>query len=161
MSTITSETGLSSSINDSQGNSVIATPLNSPELSSSSKASVEKTKRKLTKKKTEVKQQSSTVTNRHRRNNKKYGTSKEREVIEQLTASGCSVTRAAGSLGLFDIVAIHEYGIRLIQVKSTRAKKVPTFGTEVKAIKAFTNHPPNTSKELWVCTGGSWTKRLI
>lgn len=72
-----------------------------------------------------------------------------------------SVTRAAGSLGVFDIVAMNEYGVRLIQVKSTRAKKPKSYGADIKAIKAFTKHPPNTSKELWMYAAGEWEIKVL
>ena len=54
---------------------------------------------------------------------KAKGARRERQARKQLEAEGYSVTRAAGSMGAWDLVAImHQYGegelVRLVQVKS-------------------------------------------
>src|SRR5262249_30082797 len=54
----------------------------------------------------------------HRVNAKAKGSRAERRAIRLLEAAGYVCTKAGGSLGLFDVVAIGANDVRLIQVKS-------------------------------------------
>ncbi len=78
-------------------------------------------------------------------NAKRKGSRNEHRAIRILEAAGYACTRAAASLGVFDIVAISCQGVRLIQVKSNR----PPCPAEREAIELF-EVPPGASKEIWV-----------
>lgn len=78
---------------------------------------------------------------------KDKGTRNEHKVRDQLEARGWSVVKAGGSLGVFDLVAIHpdkEKGF-LIQVKSNRQPEKKERDT----IAAF-SVPPYMSKLVWI-----------
>ncbi len=83
--------------------------------------------------------------------NYQRGRSREYRVIKSLQDEGYTCIRAAGSKGMFDIVAVGPKGIRLIQVK---LNKGPTSG-ERSALAEFRNHPANAVKEVWMFTDGS------
>ena len=51
-------------------------------------------------------------------NAKAKGTRAERRAMRLLEAAGYSCTKAGGSLGLFDVIAIGPRDVRLVQVKS-------------------------------------------
>ena len=78
-------------------------------------------------------------------NPKRKGNRNEHKAIRTLEAAGYHCTRAAASLGLFDIVAISRQGVRLVQVKSNR--NAPP--AEREAIELF-QAPPGASKEIWI-----------
>ncbi len=78
-------------------------------------------------------------------NAKRKGSRNEHRAIRILEAAGYYCTRAAGSLGIFDIVAISGQGVRLTQVKSNR----PPCPAEREAIELFPV-PQNATKEIWV-----------
>jgi Holliday junction resolvase len=78
-------------------------------------------------------------------NAKRKGTKNEHKAIKFLEASGYSCTRSAGSLGIFDIVAIGVMGIRLVQVKTNR--DAPLY--EREQIKMFLV-PTGVTKEIWI-----------
>jgi len=78
-------------------------------------------------------------------NCKAKGNRQEHRAMRILEAAGYACTRAAASLGVFDIVAISGQGIRLIQVKSNR----PPCPAEREAIGLF-KAPPGASKEIWI-----------
>ncbi|HYF56606.1 MAG TPA: hypothetical protein VEA41_20300 [Salinarimonas sp.] len=65
--------------------------------------------------------------------------------MQILEAAGYSCTRAAASLGLFDIIALNARQIRLIQVKTNR--NAPP--AEREAMELF-DAPPNATKEIWI-----------
>jgi len=77
---------------------------------------------------------------------KRKGNRNEHKAIAILEAAGYSCTRAAGSLGMFDIVAISRQGLRLVQVKSNR----DAAPAEREAIELFDGIPPGASKEIWI-----------
>lgn len=79
------------------------------------------------------------------KNAKRKGSRNEHKAIRILEAAGYYCTRAAASLGVFDIVAVSKQGLRLIQVKSNR----PPGPIEREAIELFAA-PPGASKEIWV-----------
>jgi hypothetical protein len=62
-----------------------------------------------------------------------------------LSAAGYVCTRAGGSLGLFDVVAIGPADVRLVQVKSGGAY---LSGVEREQIAAL-SVPANVSRECW------------
>ncbi len=78
-------------------------------------------------------------------NTKGKGTRAERRAIRILEAAGYVCTKAGGSLGLFDVVAIGPADIRCIQVKAGTAR---LSGVEREAILALTV-PGNVSRESW------------
>lgn len=86
--------------------------------------------------------------------NKIRGLVKERELKNKLIAEGMQVTRARGSFGLFDIIALDNKYIYLIQVKRVKGKYY-SFKKELAGINSFKNHPVNTKKQLWI-----WLDRL-
>jgi Holliday junction resolvase len=77
---------------------------------------------------------------------KRKGSRNEHKAMRILEAAGYHVTRAAGSLGMFDVVAINRSGIRLIQVKSNR----DASPLEREAIQLFDGLPENATKEIWI-----------
>jgi len=79
-------------------------------------------------------------------NAKRKGSRNEHKAIRILEAAGYHCTRAAGSLGMFDIVAISKQGLRLIQIKSNR--NAPPI--EREAIEEFSGIPANATKEIWI-----------
>lgn len=82
-------------------------------------------------------------------NRKAKGTRNERRAKAKLEAESWLVVRAAGSLGLFDLVALHpDYGVKLIQVKTNRRPR----GKELTPLRAFLCSP--WRKEIWVYWDG-------
>lgn len=78
---------------------------------------------------------------------KAKGSRAERKCIRILEAAGYACTKAGGSLGLFDVIAIGPQGIRAIQVKAgARPYCAPV---EREAI-ALLQVPSNVSKEIWL-----------
>jgi Holliday junction resolvase len=77
---------------------------------------------------------------------KRKGSRNEHKAMNDLEADGYYVIRAAGSFGMFDIIAIDALGIRLIQVKTNR----DASPIDREAIALFDQHPPNTRKEIWI-----------
>ena len=73
------------------------------------------------------------------------GARAERRARRILEPKGYAVVRAGGSLGVFDLVAIHRDGLRLAQVKCNRRPG----RAERERLAAF-NNPPNTLRELWL-----------
>ena len=80
-------------------------------------------------------------------NNKAKGTRVELKARNLLEALGYTVTRSAGSLGAFDLVALHPTHTRCIQVKANRAPD--RLEREQLQLLAQTI-PPATSVEVWV-----------
>ena len=78
------------------------------------------------------------------RNAKRKGSRNEHKTIRRLEEMGYRCTRAAGSLGEFDIVAIGRHDIRLVQVKSN-CFPGPAERETIELVPA----PPNAVKELW------------
>jgi Archaeal holliday junction resolvase (hjc) len=77
---------------------------------------------------------------------KAKGTRNEHKAMRILEAAGYHVTRAAGSLGMFDVVAINSQGMRLIQVKTNR----DASPVERETIALFNGLPANATKEVWI-----------
>ena len=76
---------------------------------------------------------------------KRKGAVAERRCIRLLEACGYVCTRAGGSLGAFDVVAIGPKDVRAIQVKCGSAR-LSALEREVIAQVVV---PPNVSKEYW------------
>src|SRR4051794_33084541 len=74
-------------------------------------------------------------------NTKKKGGRNERKTIKLLEASGYLCTKAAASIGTFDVWAISSTDIALVQCKSNRWPG----SVEMEAIKSFPA-PPNARK---------------
>ena len=77
---------------------------------------------------------------------KAKGRRNEHKAMRILQAAGYHVTRAAGSLGMFDVMAINAQGVRLIQVKTNR----DASPLEREAIGLFDGLPANATKEVWI-----------
>jgi Holliday junction resolvase len=78
-------------------------------------------------------------------NCKAKGSRAERRAVKVLESLGYVCTKAGGSLGLFDIVAVGAEDVRLIQVKSGTAR---LSRAERAAIVALTV-PGNVTREYW------------
>jgi len=78
----------------------------------------------------------------------KKGSKREYQTRNKLRKQGYNVLRAAGSHGVFDIVAINSESVRLIQVKNCKKRLYIDKGAE-RSIENF-NCPDNCSKEIWV-----------
>ena len=76
---------------------------------------------------------------------KRKGTRAEHRAIRILQAAGYVCTRAGGSLGLFDVIAIGPTDIRCVQVKSGGEY---LSGIEREQIQQL-NVPRNVSRECW------------
>ena len=79
-------------------------------------------------------------------NCKAKGSRKERAAARALETVGYVVTKAGGSLGLFDLVAVGPRDVKLIQVKAGKAPYLS--GVEREQITALVV-PPTCSKECW------------
>ena len=78
------------------------------------------------------------------------GTRAERRACDVLEADGYLVTRAAGSLGLFDVVAVGPADVRLVQVKRDGGANVNGRTiTQYRAIAALVV-APFVKKEIWI-----------
>lgn len=77
-------------------------------------------------------------------NAKRKGTRAERKAITLLEAAGFVCTKAGGSLGLFDVIAISGETVKCIQVKSngycSRIERAELVHLAV---------PANVTKEIW------------
>lgn len=76
---------------------------------------------------------------------KAKGTRGERRCIRILESAGYACTKAGGSLGLFDVIALGPVDVRAIQVKCGDAR---LSGAEREAIQLLAV-PRNVSKEYW------------
>jgi hypothetical protein len=83
---------------------------------------------------------------RKRVNAKRKGTRNEHKAIRALEDAGYHCTRSAGSLGLFDIIALGRQGIRLVQVKTNEDARPH----EREQIQMFDGIPPGATKEVWI-----------
>lgn len=79
-------------------------------------------------------------------NHKAKGSRAERKTMRMLEHAGYCVTRAGGSLGLFDVIAIGPHDVKVIQVKCGGQY---LSGVEREQIQALTV-PANVSRECWI-----------
>jgi Holliday junction resolvase len=77
---------------------------------------------------------------------KRKGSRAELRCIRILEAAGYVCTKAGGSLGLFDIIAIGARDVRCIQVKCGKRPYLAPLEREAIGLLAV---PENCSKELW------------
>jgi Holliday junction resolvase len=73
------------------------------------------------------------------------GTRAEHRATRILEAAGYVVTRAGGSLGLFDVVAVGPNDVRLIQVKAGTKYLSGVEREQVTTLSA----PTNVTRECW------------
>lgn len=85
-----------------------------------------------------------------KRNNYRAGRAREYQAMHMLRDIGFAVSRNAGSHGLWDVMAINENIVRLIQVKKGSAKQTPEEREAFRVLPV----PENCTKEVW-----SWSKR--
>ena len=80
------------------------------------------------------------------------GSRAERRAKRQLEAVGYAVTKSGGSLGVFDLLAFCEGGIRGIQVKRDQDGRhtYPAAVERMREEMAALPLPPNMTGELWV-----------
>lgn len=78
-------------------------------------------------------------------NAKAKGSRAERRAMRLLEAAGYCCTRAGGSLGLFDVIAVGPHDVRLLQVK---AGSKYLSGVEREAIAGL-SVPANCRREVW------------
>jgi Holliday junction resolvase len=76
---------------------------------------------------------------------KRKGTRAELKAIRLLEAAGYVCTKAGGSLGLFDVVAIGTHDVRCIQVKSGGARLSMIEREQIAALAV----PANVTREYW------------
>jgi Holliday junction resolvase len=76
---------------------------------------------------------------------KRKGSRAELRCIRILEAAGYCCTKAGGSLGVFDVIALGPNDIRAIQVKAGTARLSPL---EREAIQGLVL-APNVSREYW------------
>lgn len=77
---------------------------------------------------------------------KRKGSRAELRAIRILEAAGYVCTKAGGSLGVFDVIALGPKDVRCIQVKA--GKRPWLSPVEREAIEGIAV-PANVSKELW------------
>lgn len=82
--------------------------------------------------------------------NYKRGRDAEYECMQQLREEGFTAFRTAGSHGMFDVIAVNDTIIRLIQVERIKKGKSTRKTRDWKTIQNFKNCPPGTFKELWI-----------
>lgn len=81
-------------------------------------------------------------------NGKRKGARAEHRCMRILEAAGYLCSRAAGSMGMFDVVAVGPQDVRLVQVKCGPSDKcyLPTIEREqITALPVA----PGVSKECW------------
>ena len=93
--------------------------------------------------------------------NKNYlkGVRLERKAKAELEAQGYHVTRASGSHGLYDLIAVHpDYPVRLIQIKTSKSSSKLD-----RMLRAFLKKPPLERaameyyrQEMWVWFDKTW-----
>ena len=88
---------------------------------------------------------------------KRKGSRAELRCIRILERAGYCCTKAGGSLGLFDVIAVGPKDIRCIQVKCGSAR---LSGTEREQIRLLPV-PANVSREYWRFVDYSRTGPLI
>jgi hypothetical protein len=66
--------------------------------------------------------------------------------VKLLEAAGYLCTKAGGSLGLFDVIAIGAHDVRAIQVKSGTKRLTPLEREAIRELKV----PHMVSKEYWL-----------
>lgn len=79
-------------------------------------------------------------------NRKAKGSRNERRAKALLEDQGYRCTKAGGSLGVWDLIAISEGRVLLVQVKSNR--KPPA--AEMETMRAFPCPKDSVTKELWI-----------
>jgi uncharacterized protein with GYD domain len=89
-------------------------------------------------------------------NNKAKGTRAEHRCMKQLEALGYSTCRAAASLGEWDVIAVGEDDVRLVQVKCNRRPG----SAEMKRLREF-KCGERVSKEVWVYKDGKPREPII
>lgn len=77
---------------------------------------------------------------------KAKGSRAEHKTMRYLEARGYSCTRAAGSMGMWDVIAVSPVLVRLIQVKAGKRPYCPP--KERAALEAF-KVPQGVIKQLW------------
>lgn len=82
----------------------------------------------------------------------------ERKARDLLEALGYDVTRAAASMGVFDLIAIHPTHTKLIQVKGGVDPRAS--GAELEAMSEY-RCPANHSRELWLWTDREKYPRVV
>jgi hypothetical protein len=73
------------------------------------------------------------------------GAKAERKCVKLLEAAGYLCTKSGGSLGLFDVIAIGEHDVRLVQVKSGTKRLTLLEREAIRELKV----PANVSKQYW------------
>jgi len=76
---------------------------------------------------------------------KRKGTRAELRCIRILEAAGYICTKAGGSLGMFDVVALGPVDVKAIQVKAGTARLSPLEREQICDLTL----PPNVSCEYW------------
>lgn len=74
----------------------------------------------------------------------------EYKVMDFLKGKGYAVTRAAGSKGVFDVIAYNARVVRFIQVKLTAKRNVKQYKKELDTILATDVPKDFCTRELWV-----------
>lgn len=77
---------------------------------------------------------------------KRKGSRAELKCIRILEAAGYCCTKAGGSLGVFDVIALGPRDVRAIQVKAGTARLSALEREQIQV----TEVPPNCSKEYWL-----------
>jgi Holliday junction resolvase len=78
-------------------------------------------------------------------NAKRKGARAERRAIGLLEAAGYQCTKAGGSLGVFDIIAIGPHDVKGVQVKAGTARCRPLERAQLQRLPV----PATVSKEIW------------
>ena len=78
-------------------------------------------------------------------NRKAKGTRAERRAVRLLEATGYVCTKAGGSFGIFDVIAIGPQDIRVLQVKAGTARCSPLEREQIRGLVV----PANVSREIW------------
>ena len=88
---------------------------------------------------------------------KRKGTRNELKARNILRNAGYLVTKSAGSLGVFDLIAESPLGVRHIQIKTNR---IPSPIEREDMINMKANLPKNSIVEFWVFYDGNTQPRI-
>jgi Holliday junction resolvase len=88
---------------------------------------------------------------------KKKGSRRERQARDILKAAGYAVTKAGGSFGAFDLIALGPQGVRCVQVKSNR---LPSPIERETMVSMRSQLPTNSTIEAWIFYDGNGKPRI-
>lgn len=85
----------------------------------------------------------------------------ERKLVNMLKKEKYASVRSAGSHSPWDVMAVNDKGVRLIQCKRVKKYRQSMFDKEIRELQSLKT-PPCCSKELWVWEDGyGWARTKV